>query len=115
MYKPTHPVAGKLKGLPAGAEIQAEGSQENEGQPCFIVNTTSAVANSCLLNFGNGVKIRTLLDSGSDLSLIKEEIYDRISWKGPLNGSKTRLQAANGQPLNVAGTAELTLKIGKSR
>ena len=115
MYKPGRPAAGKLRGLPAGAELQAEGSQINKEQPCFIVNTTSAVANSCLLNFGNGVKIRTLLDSGSDLSLIKKEVYDRISWKGPINESNTRLQAANGQALNVAGTAELTLKIGKSR
>ena len=61
------------------------------------------------------MKIRTLLDSGSDLSLIKKEKYDRISWKGPLNYSKTRLQAANGQTLNVANTAELTFKIDKAK
>ena len=35
--------------------------------------------------------------------------------KGTLNVSKTRLQAANGQTLNVANTAELTFKIDKAK
>ena len=89
-----------------------EGGQKTTSSTTSNINLVNAVANSCLVKFRNNVTVRFLLDSGADLSLLRQDIFERIGTDNALKPTSVKLQTANGNLLEVKGLAELPFKIG---
>ena len=71
--------------------------------------------NSCIIKLENK-KIRTLIDTGAEVSLIHERVYNKLQFEPKLNTKhQTSLQAVNGKQLNVRGLIQLPFKIGNEK
>ena len=66
--------------------------------------------NSCLIKLQH-LRLRTLVDTGSEVTLINKRIYDSLKYKVPLKPKRIALQSANGSEINVLGEAELNFSI----
>ena len=69
-------------------------------------------SNSCIIKLENK-NIRRLTDTGAEVTLIHERVYNKLQFKPKINTKhQTSLQAVNGKQLNVRGLIQLPLKIG---
>ena len=66
--------------------------------------------NSCIMKV-QGLTIRSLIDTGSELTLINRKIYDSLKNKPVLKRSKIALHSANGSHMEVCGVIDLDIKI----
>ena len=60
----------------------------------------------------SGQKIRTLIDTGAEVSLLKKKTFETIKQKGILRPEKVNLQSVSGEPLRVHGSAVIPFAIG---
>ena len=60
----------------------------------------------------NKTKIRALLDSGADISLLHERIYRSIKGLPPLKKTKVLIQSVHGDSMEVSGSVDLQFNIG---
>lgn len=66
---------------------------------------------SCLVKFGKN-KLRALIDTGAEVSLISRKMYNSLSFPPKVNkNQKPYLQAANGESLSVVGRVNLSFKM----
>ena len=65
---------------------------------------------SCLIRI-NHSNVRCLIDTGSELTLMKKAIYDNLPIKPRLERNNVTLQSANGSDLSVVGKIQLDFKI----
>ena len=66
--------------------------------------------NSCVLNL-QGLSLRSLIDTGSELTLINKKIYDTLSNKPKVQRNHISLHSANGSKMSVLGSVTLDFKI----
>ncbi len=69
-------------------------------------------SSSILLRFNNW-KVRSLVDSGADVSLINHELVSTVDDIELWPSTETKLQGITGTPLRVHGKAELQIHVGK--
>ena len=67
--------------------------------------------NSCILFFIKNRKLRALVDSGAQCSLLHNKIYKSLPGLPKLSKKKVHLQSVNGNSLNCLGSIELELNI----
>lgn len=67
--------------------------------------------NSCLVKIEKH-KYRTLVDTGAEVSLIHQRVYESMKYKPKLVKKNINLQTVSGVPLNVTGCINLTFSIG---
>ena len=70
--------------------------------------------NCSLLSF-TGQKLRALIDTGAEVSLMKRSTYESLRNKGWLQKKRVNLQSVSGNLLTVHGYAEIPFKIGGVR
>lgn len=68
--------------------------------------------NSGLVNIQT-VKLRCLIDTGADVSLIHKEIFRKLDPKPKVTKDRPSIQSVNGGELIVEGSAEIEFKLGK--
>ena len=68
--------------------------------------------NSCLLTIQN-FKLRCLIDTGADVSLIHKQIFQKLNPKPKTIKDCPSIQSVNGGDLSVEGSAEIEFKFGK--
>ncbi len=66
--------------------------------------------NSCIIRVRNN-NIRCLIDTGSELTLLNKNIYDKLLVKPKIEKNKLMLQSANGSDITVLGKINLDFKI----
>ena len=70
--------------------------------------------NSCLIKIQKQ-KLRALIDSGAEVSLMHRKVFDSLKKKPKLKNRKAFLQSVNGSELTVDGLAEISFEIGGLR
>ena len=73
--------------------------------------SVSGSPNSCLANIGKQ-RIRTLVDTGAECSLMHRRIYDQLKDRPKLRNKKVCLQSANGTELKCDGCVNVQICIG---
>jgi hypothetical protein len=68
------------------------------------------VPNSCLVNFGN-LTVRSLIDSGSSVSLINKKIFEKLKPKPKLSKTKICLKTVDNKQVNVLGFISVEVKL----
>ena len=66
--------------------------------------------NSCSVHI-HDLTVRALIDTGSELTLLNERVFNRLRKRPSLQKSNIALQSANGSEMRVKGKAILDLKI----
>ena len=66
--------------------------------------------NSCLIKLQQ-LKLRSLVDTGSELTIISKRIYDSLKYKDPIKRSNVSLHSANGAMMKTLGTVSLGFTI----
>ena len=66
--------------------------------------------NSCIAKIGKQ-NLRSLVDSGAEVSLINSRAYQNLKDKPKLMNKKVYLQSASGQPMMVDGSINVALDI----
>jgi hypothetical protein len=69
---------------------------------------------SCLIKLGN-VKVRGLIDTGSDITILSEKIFKQISPRKNMRKYSLNIQAVSGDSLKVLGISTLSFTIGKQK
>ena len=67
--------------------------------------------NSVLLKIGNQ-RLRGLVDSGADTSLLSKKIFDNLKDRPKLIRDRPSIQSVSGEPLKIIGCANITFKMG---
>ena len=57
------------------------------------------------------MKLRSLIDTGSELTIISKRIYDSLKYKNPLKRSNVSLHSANGEAMKTLGNVNLGFKM----
>ena len=81
--------------------------------PFFSINNInlSNSPNSILIQLQQ-LQYRSLVDSGAEISLISQKVFNNLKYPVPLRRKRVQLQAANGSSLNVLGSVDLDFKLG---
>ena len=83
---------------------------ENSPQETFKISVSGS-PNSCLVKVGKQ-RIRTLVDTGAECSLMHRRIYDQLKDRPKLLNKKVCLQSANGTELKCDGCVNVQICIG---
>ena len=70
--------------------------------------------NSCLIKIQQ-LQYRSLVDSGAEISLISNQVYDNLKYSVPIQRKKVLLQSVNGGRLNSLGSVDLDIKVAGLR
>ena len=83
---------------------------ENSPQETFKISVSGS-PNSCLVKVGKQ-RIRTLVDTGAECSLMHRRIFDQLKDRPKLLNKKVCLQSANGTELKCDGCVNVQICIG---
>ena len=83
---------------------------ENSSQETFKISV-SGCPNSCLVKVGKQ-RIRTLVDTGTETSLMHRHIYNQLKDRPKLLNKKVCLKSANGTELKCDGCVNVQICIG---
>ena len=84
--------------------------KEKKTVPIYSLSVTDHPT-SCLVKIGHN-QIRSLIDTGAELSLLSERAYNSLKYRPPLKRKNIALQAANGSGIKVLGEIILPFKMG---
>ena len=84
--------------------------KDNLPQETFKISVSGS-PNSCLVKIGKQ-RIRTLVDTGAECSLMHRRIYDQLKDRPKLRNKKVCLQSANGTELKCDGCVNVQICIG---
>ena len=99
-----------LNGKKGGQDRKAG---KGEKQPVEVLTIdVNRTPNSCIVAIGKK-RWRALVDSGADVSVMSEKMYQRLKPKSKLRQVSQVLQGAGGRPLKVKGVTELAFSLGK--
>ena len=82
-----------------------------EDEQTYHVNICGAP--KCVTLKVNGQSLRSLVDTGAEVCLIREEVFSTTPGNAKLDQANIKLQAAGGESLTVVGQTVLKLKIGQ--
>ena len=93
-----------------GTKSNKNNINENSPQETFKISVSGS-PNSCLVKVGKQ-RIRTLVDTGAECSLMHRRIYDQLKNRPKLLNKKVCLQSANGTELKCDGCVNVQICIG---
>ena len=93
-----------------GTKSNKNNINENSPQETFKISVSGS-PNSCLVKIGKQ-RIRTLVDTGAECSLMHRRIYDQLKNRPKLLNKKVCLQSANGTELKCDGCVNVQICIG---
>ena len=93
-----------------GTKSNKNNINENSPQETFKISVSDS-PNSCLVKVGKQ-RIRTLVDTGAECSLMHRRIYDQLKDRPKLLNKKVCLQSANGTELKCDGCVNVQICIG---
>ena len=93
-----------------GTKSNKNNINENSPQETFKISVSGS-PNSCLVKVGKQ-RIRTLVDTGAECSMMHRRIYDQLKDRPKLLNKKVCLQSANGTELKCDGCVNVQICIG---
>lgn len=86
------------------------GAEREQSTPTYVISVAGN-PNSCLIKIQKQ-KVRGLLDTGAEVSLMHRRVFDSLKVKPKLLNKKANLQSVNGEALSVDGCANVAFEIG---